>query len=88
MKEQKSNGKRCLPLPDIYTPIDKTSPVDYNRGNPEAFWRNGGGNSRQQLPGERRQIACSVVLLLLRVCCGSVIRPWRYYCVKACIKGG
>jgi len=25
MKEQKSNGKRYLPLPDIYTPIDKTS---------------------------------------------------------------
>ena len=24
-KEQKSNGKRYLPLPDIYTPIDRTS---------------------------------------------------------------
>jgi hypothetical protein len=25
MKEQKPNGKTYLPLPDIYTPIDKTS---------------------------------------------------------------
>ena len=25
MKEQKSSGKRYLPSPDIYTPIDKTS---------------------------------------------------------------
>jgi transposase len=25
MKNQKSSGKRCSPLPDIYTPIDKTS---------------------------------------------------------------
>ena len=24
-REQKSNGKRCSPLPDIYTLIDKTS---------------------------------------------------------------
>ncbi|MBM2832426.1 MAG: hypothetical protein HW414_1478, partial [Dehalococcoidia bacterium] len=24
-REQKSNGKRYSPLPDIYTPIDKTS---------------------------------------------------------------
>ena len=28
MKKQKLRGKRCSPLPDIYTPIDKTSSVE------------------------------------------------------------
>jgi len=31
MKEQKPNGKTYLPLPDIYTPIDKTSGLYVNK---------------------------------------------------------